>query len=83
MSHVYFFKSKKPKDDNWSLDYIGIHQSKDNLIQEENLVKEKNNKIAKDKDIDEFIKEKVKSIEIIGHKRAREEDDNSSYFDFF
>ena len=83
VSHVYFFKSKKPKDDNWSLDYIGIHQSKDNLIQEENLVKEKNNKIAKDKDIDEFIKEKVKSIEIIGHKRAREEDDNSSYFDFF
>ena len=41
VSHVYFFKSKKPKDDNWSLDYIGIHQSKDNLIQEENLVKEK------------------------------------------
>lgn len=83
VGYVFFFKSKKPKDDNWSLDYIGIHQNQDNLIQKENLVKEKSNKIAKDKDLDEFIKEKVKSIEIIGHKRAKEEDSSNSYFDFF
>ena len=81
--YVYFFKSKKPKDDNWSLDYIGLQPLDLQKVNTNYVTKEKNNKIAKDKNIDELIEETLKTIEIIGHKRAREEDDLGGYYDFF
>ena len=50
--YVYFFKSKKPKDDNWSLDYIGLQPLDLQKVNTNYVTKEKNNKIAKDKNID-------------------------------
>lgn len=82
--NVYFFKSKKPKDDNWKLDYIGIQPTNEQQIKIDDTIKEIGEKIMKDKDIDELINEKLKTIEIIGHKRAKEESNfGSDYFDFF
>jgi len=81
--NVYFFKSKKPKDDNWKLDYTGLQPLSEIEVKIEDVVTKKGEKILKDKNMEELINEKIKSIEIIGHKRAREEDDGSSYFDFF
>ena len=81
---VYFFKSKGEKDDNWELDYIGLQPLDSSKINIVNLFKSKGERISKDKDLDELIEEKLKEIELKGHPRANESEDNfGGGYDYF
>lgn len=80
--YVYFFKSKKQKEDRWTIDYVGLQPSDTNQISLDETVEEDGITILKGKDISEIIDEEVKKIEIIGHKRAVE-DEFSNFSSFF
>lgn len=81
--YVYFFKSKAKKDDNWKLDYIGLQPLDTTKVNEKYAFKDKGNKIGKDKDLDEFIDEKLKEIRIIGHRRADETESRYRGYGYF
>jgi len=79
---VYFFKAKKQKDEKWKLAYIGLEPLDPRKVNLETEVEKKGIKIKDGKDINELINDKLRIIEIIGHKRAREKDKRrySSYY---
>jgi uncharacterized protein YbaP (TraB family) len=77
--YFYFFKSKKEKDEKWSLDYIGLQP-----INEVELSVSFDNKrngvtISKGKKLDDLISEHVKSLLILNRKRASEKTSANSY----
>jgi uncharacterized protein YbaP (TraB family) len=80
--YVYFFKSKKKKADKWSIDYVGIQPTDTAKVNLDESVQESGVTILKGKDISEIIDEEIKKIEIIGHKRAVE-DEFSNFNNFF
>ncbi len=71
--YVYFYKSKKEKDDDWYLDYIGLQPLDQKLINISSQFEETRIKIEKYKDISEVIEEQVRSIVLEGHPRAKKE----------
>jgi uncharacterized protein YbaP (TraB family) len=71
--YVYFFKTKKEKDDKWKIDYIGLQPSDEKEVSLDGSFEEKGIKIQKGKEISEILDEQIKQIEIEGHKRATEE----------
>ncbi len=81
--YVYFYKSKKEKDDDWELDYAGIQPENLDEINIDKTVFEKGKKIEKHKTIDEIINEYLESIEIIGRPRAKVFNNNSNEWDFW
>ena len=83
--YVYFFKSKGEKDDNWELDFIGLQPLDTTKVNVRGNFKDKRNKIGKDKDIEEFIEEKLREISVKGHPRADESENRYGYggYNFF
>jgi len=69
--YVYFYKSKSFKDDDWSLDYVGLQPLDENEVNIDDFIKEKGIEIEKHKTIDEVIKDELESIQLIGHLRAK------------
>lgn len=70
--YFYFFKSKKEKDEKWSLDYIGLQPK---LAQELGVsydLKKTGININKGKNMDDLISEHVKAIKILNRRRASE-----------
>jgi uncharacterized protein YbaP (TraB family) len=80
--YYYFFKSKKEKDDKWSLDYIGLQPKSSLELNPDYDYKKTGVTINKGKNIDELISEHIKAIEIINRKRANEKTSSYSY-DYF
>jgi hypothetical protein len=80
---VYFYKTKKERDDNWTLAFIGI--------QPENLsdfsIDLRQNKtritIPRGSDIDDLIRDEIKTIELKDRPRASEDDFGGFDFDFW
>ncbi|MBL4594103.1 MAG: hypothetical protein JKX68_09850 [Flavobacteriales bacterium] len=81
-AYVYFFKSKKEKDDKWEMDYIVFQLNDDKDISLIQVTSDKGIAIKKDKDFDELMEDKLKEIRIEGHRRAKEDSgyDFSSYY---
>lgn len=69
--YVYFYKSKSFKDDDWSLDYVGLQPLDDNEVNIDDFIFEKGIEIEKHKTIDEIIEDELESIQLIGHLRAK------------
>ena len=69
--YVYFYKSKREKDDDWFLDYIGLQpivDDKINILQE---FMESKIKIEKYKELKEIIDDQIETIKLEGHYRAK------------
>ncbi len=81
--YVYFFKTKGEKDDNWDLDYIGLQPLDENEIKVYNTFEDKGNEIGKDKDLEEFIEEKLREISVKGHPRADERENRYGGYGFY
>lgn len=81
--YVYFFKSKTSRDKEWGLDYIGLQPSDKDEVSVNDTFLKKGIDLPKDKAVEEVIKEVIKEIEISGHPRATEKEDNYySLFDY-
>ena len=81
--YVYFFKSKGEKDDNWELDYIGLQPIDTNKVNVDDTFQDKSNKIGKDKDLEEFIEEKLREISVKGHPRADERENRYGGYGYY
>ena len=68
--YIYFFKSKRQYEDEWSLDYIGLQPINNQDINTSPYWIEKGVKIEKFKEIEEILEEEIESIKLEGHKRA-------------
>jgi uncharacterized protein YbaP (TraB family) len=68
---VYFYKSKSFKDDDWSLDYVGLQPINENEVNADDFIIETKIKIEKHKTINEVIEDELESIQLIGHLRAK------------
>lgn len=77
--YFYFFKSKKEKDDKWSLDYVGLQPQSDKVLKVAVDTKKTGIGINRGKNMDELISDHVKSIEIINRRRAFEKTSSYSY----
>ena len=77
--YVYFYKSKREKDDDWELDYVGLQPIDQSEVSVSKVVYSKGIKLPKHKTVDEVIEDELENIEIIGHPRAKKKS-NGSYF---
>ncbi|MCG9881025.1 MAG: TraB/GumN family protein [Bacteroidia bacterium] len=77
--YYYFFKSKKEKDDKWSLDYIGLQPQQENQLNVVVDSKKTGIGINRGKNMEELITDHVKSIEILNRRRAFEKTSSYSY----
>ncbi len=80
--YVYFYKSKSYKDDDWSIDYVGLQPLDENEVSIDDFILEKGIEIEKHKTIDEIIEEELESIQLMGHKRAKKRS-NGMAFNWF
>jgi len=69
--YVYFYKSKKFNDDDWSLDYVGLQPLNENEVNNNRFILEKGIEIEKHKTIEEIIEDELESIQLKGHLRAK------------
>ena len=77
--YVYFYKSKKEKDDDWKLDYIGLQPTDLKEISTSKFIFEKATKIEKHKEIEEIIEKELESIQLEGHKRAKKRSSGNDF----
>jgi len=77
--YVYFYKSKREKDDDWELDYIGLQPSDTTEVNTSKFIREKGIEIEKHKTLDEIIEEELESIQLEGHKRAKKRTSGNDY----
>lgn len=82
--YVYFYKSKRQKEDKWSIDYVGLQPLDEAELSTKTAFKNTGVNIQKGKEISEIIDNQIKQIEITGHKRADESEDNGygGYFGY-
>lgn len=69
--YVYFYKSKKEKDDDWMLDYIGLQPLDEDEISTKPEISETGIKIEKFKELSEIIDDQIETIQLEGHYRAK------------
>jgi len=80
---VYFYKTKREKADLWTLAYIGI-QPEDESEFKTSLTQTKTRiSIPRGVDMDELIKDQIKSIELGDRPRASENNYDGYNFDFW
>lgn len=77
--YVYFFKSKKEKDEKWSLDYIGLQPVNVSELKVSFDNKRNGVTISKGKKLDDLMAEHIKSLVILNRKRATEKTSAYSY----
>jgi len=81
--YVYFYKSKKEDEDDYSLDYIGLQPKDTTQISNlDNIVKH-GVKIDKHKTIDEIIEQELETIQLEGHLRAKKKTTNRPYYGYW
>jgi hypothetical protein len=80
---VYFYKTKKEKEDNWTLAYIGIQPENTNEFSIDLRQSRTRITIPRGASIEELIREEIKTIELKDRPRATEEDLGGFDFDFW
>lgn len=82
--YVYFYKSKKEKEDRWTLAYIGIQPEKSEEFDADLRVSKNKISIPRGAKIEDIIKEEIKSIQLKDRRRATEESYGGDFdFDFW
>lgn len=80
---VYFYKTKKEKEDNWTLAFIGIQPENTNEFSIDLRQSRTRITIPRGASIEELIREEIKTIELKDRPRATEEDLGGFDFDFW
>lgn len=80
---VYFYKSKKEKDDKWTMAYIGIQPKKLTEFSTDLRQTKTRITIPRGAKIEELIREEIKSIELKDRPRATEDKYGDSDFGFW
>ncbi len=80
---VYFYKSKKEKEDKWTMAYIGIQPKKLTDFSTDMRQTKTRITIPRGAKIEELIREEIKSIELKDRPRATEDSYGDSDFDFW
>jgi uncharacterized protein YbaP (TraB family) len=81
--YVYFYKSKREKDDDWFLDYSGLQPiAASNFSIEPNFMETKI-KIEKYKEISDIIDDQIETIKLEGHPRAKKTGKGDYNFDWY
>lgn len=80
---VYFFKTKKEKEDNWSLAYIGIQPKNTQEFTVDLRQSKTRITIPRGSQIADLIRDEIKTIELKDRPRATEDDFGGFDFDFW
>ncbi len=80
---VYFYKSKKEKDDRWTMAYIGIQPENTNEFTIEMRQSKTRITIPRGSKIEDLIRDEIKTIELKDRPRATEDDFDGFEFDFW
>ena len=80
---VYFYKSKKEKDDKWTMAYIGIQPKKLTDFSTDLRLNKTRITIPRGSKIEDLIQDEIKSIELKDRPRATEEKYGGYDFDFW
>lgn len=80
---VYFYKVKREKDDLWTLAYIGIQPDEDSKFTTQLNQNQTGIAIPRGGDLDELIREQLKSIQLQDRPRASEDDFGGFDYDFW
>ncbi|MFK8045178.1 MAG: TraB/GumN family protein [Crocinitomicaceae bacterium] len=81
--YVYFYKSKREKDDDWVLDYIGLQPLDTTEISIMPEYMQTKIKIEKYKELSEIIDDQIETIKLDGHKRAKKSNKGGYNLDWY